>query len=492
MVINFTKKIRKIVVVALGIMLVTGGGVYLKQNKTDVKTSQVTNITNESSINKYTIDVIFEEESKRLMCNQTIEYVNNTEANLDKLYFHIYPNAFSKREFAPFEKDEMKKAYPNGFNEGYIDIKNILSKQENLNYEIKGEKNDLLEINIGKQLKPGEKISIDMKYNVKVPNSEGRFGYGENTINITNWFPIACVNDERGWNLKGYETLGDPFYSDTSDFNVNILLPKKYKMGCTGNIMEEKSDDNKTLYKIQAKKVRDFAFVLSENFDVDTTSYKGIEINTYNLNKELSHEVTNIAKDSIRIFSEMFGEYPYDTYSVIASDFYIGGMEYPTLVMIDQSLYNENDKFILEYVIAHETAHQWWYSVIGNDEISEPWIDEALTEYSTVLYFEEKYGKSVGENLIKTMEMQTKNHESKNIFKPTTQYRNSIDYSLSVYTKGALAFNQVRKEVGDKIFFETLKEYYETYMYENVNGAKFVEIWNSKGIDIDKIISEYK
>ena len=491
MVINFTKKIRKIVVL-LGIMLFVGGGVYLKENKVDDKTSQVTKMTNEKGTNKYSIDVIFEEESKRLMCNQSIEYVNNTATNLDKLYFHIYPNAFSKREFAPFEKDEMKKAYPNGFNEGYIDIKNILSKEEKLSYEVKGDKNDLLEINIGKQLKPGEKISIDMKYNVKIPNSEGRFGYGENTINVTNWFPIACVNDDRGWNLKGYETLGDPFYSDTSDFNVNILLPRKYKMGCTGNIIEEKSDENKTLYKIEANKVRDFAFVLSEKFDVETTSHKGIEINTYNLNEKLSHEVTNIAKDSIRIFSEMFGEYPYDTYSVIASDFYIGGMEYPTLVMIDQSLYNEKDKFILEYVIAHETAHQWWYSVIGNDEISEPWIDEALTEYSTVLYFEEKYGKSVGEKLIKTMEMQTRNHESKDIFKPTTQYKNSIDYSLNVYTKGALAFNQVRKEVGDKVFFETLKEYYKTYMYQNVNGAKFVEIWNSKGVDIDKIISEYK
>ena len=153
-------------------------------------------------------------------------------------------------------------------------------------------------------------------------------------------------------------------------------------------------------------------------------------------------------------------------------------MEYPTLVMIDQSLYNEKDKFLLEYVIAHETAHQWWYSVIGNDEISEPWLDEALTEYSTVLYFEEKYGKEVGSKLIKTMEMQTRNH--------------SIDYSLNVYTKGALAFNEVRKKVGDEVFFETLKEYYNTYMFQNVNGAKFVDLWNKKGIDIDKIISEYK
>ena len=64
-----------------------------------------------------------------------------------------------------------------------------------------------------------------------------------------------------------------------------------------------------------------------------------MDINTYNLNEKLSTEVTKIAKDSISIFSDLFGEYPYDTYSVIASDFYIGGMEYPTLVMIQIKVY---------------------------------------------------------------------------------------------------------------------------------------------------------
>ena len=76
--------------------------------------------------------------------------------------------------------------------------------------------------------------------------------------------------------------------------------------------------------------------------------------------------------------------------------------------------------------------------------------------------------------------------------KQQLQYKNSIDYSLNVYTKGALAFNEVRNKVGDKVFFETLKEYYQTYMFKNVNGAKFVDLWNKKGVDIDKIISEYK
>ena len=387
MIINFTKKVRILTGMILTLLIVIGGGVYVYQSKNSVQTS---NIEEGKNLNKYIMDVIFDDESKRLMCNQNVEYVNNTNIALDKIYFHIYPNAFSKKEFAPFEKDEMNQAYPNGFNEGYIDIKNVLNNNNKLEYEIKGEKNDLLEVKIGRQLKPGEKISIDMKFNVKIPNSEGRFGYGENTINITNWFPIACVHDDRGWNLKSYEAVGDPFYSDTSNFYVKLLIPRKYKVGCTGNIISEKSDSEKVLYEIQAKKVRDFAFILSDKFKIKKDTYKGVNINTYNLNEKLSTEVTKIAKDSISIFSDLFGEYPYDTYSVIASDFYIGGMEYPTLVMIDQSLYNEKDKFLLEYVIAHETAHQWWYSVIGNDEISEPWLDEALTEYSTVLYFEEK------------------------------------------------------------------------------------------------------
>ena len=402
MIINFTKKVRILTGMILTLLIVIGGGVYVYQSKNSVQTS---NIEEGKNLNKYIMDVIFDDESKRLMCNQNVEYVNNTNIALDKIYFHIYPNAFSKKEFAPFEKDEMNQAYPNGFNEGYIDIKNVLNNNNKLEYEIKGEKNDLLEVKIGRQLKPGEKISIDMKFNVKIPNSEGRFGYGENTINITNWFPIACVHDDRGWNLKSYEAVGDPFYSDTSNFYVKLLIPRKYKVGCTGNIISEKSDSEKVLYEIQAKKVRDFAFILSDKFKIKKDTYKGVNINTYNLNEKLSTEVTKIAKDSISIFSNLFGEYPYDTYSVIASDFYIGGMEYPTLVMIDQSLYNEKDKFLLEYVIAHETAHQWWYSVIGNDEISEPWLDEALTEYSTVLYFEEKYGKEVGSKLIKTLKL---------------------------------------------------------------------------------------
>lgn len=489
MVIKFDKKRRRLCVIILALLIIIGGSI-----RTFMLTNQRETFTfkDEKNKNEYTIDVIYDDETNRILCNQSLVYINNTKTTLDKIYLHIYPNAFCEKSEVPFENSEMDRAYPNGFNEGYIDIKNVLSKENKLKYNIIGDKNDILEVKLDKLLKAGEQVNIDLKYNVKLPNCLGRFGYGDNTVNVTNWFPIACVYDDKGWNLKSYETVGDPFYSDTSNFKVKILAPSKYKLATTGEIKEKKTDNEKILYNIDGKMVRDFAFILSDKFIIDKTNYKDITINTYNLDGNMSKEAMDISKSSIEIFSNLFGDYPYNSYSVVASDFFIGGMEYPMLVMIDKNLYNNENKFLLEYVIAHETAHQWWYSVIGNDEINEPWLDEALTEYSTILYFEQKYGKEAGDKLIKTMEVQTKNYKTTDIFKATTEYKDSSEYSLSVYTKGAVVFDKIRKEVGDEVFFNTLKEYYSTYKFKNVNGPQFIELWKSKGVDIEKIINEYK
>ena len=59
-------------------------------------------------------------------------------------------------------------------------------------------------------------------------------------VNVTNWFPIACVYDDKGWNIKSYEAIGDPFYSDTSNFKVTLLAPAKYKLAQQDNIVEQK------------------------------------------------------------------------------------------------------------------------------------------------------------------------------------------------------------------------------------------------------------
>lgn len=445
-------------------------------------------MNNESDINNYTINVDMDDTNKKLKCRETISYINNSNKNLEKVYFHIYPNAFSKQEDAPFEKNELDEAYPNGFDEGYIHINKVLGKQYNLDYRIIGQKNDILEIDLGYNLKPKEKTNIYLEFDVKLPNSLGRFGYGEYTVNAANWYPIACVYDDRGWNKKSYEAIGDPFYSDVSNFKVIINVPSKYDIATTGKIKNKSIDKTSKTYEIKADKVRDFTFILSDKFNVLSANLGKTEIYSYFFNKDLGNKSLEAAKDSLKIFNNLFGEYPYDTYSVVASDFFIGGMEYPNLVMIDKTLYKDNLKFYLEYVIAHETAHQWWYSLVGNDEITNPWLDESLTEYSTILYFENKYGKEAKDMLIRDIKNKTLKKPIENVFKGTREFKNSTEYSLCVYSKGALLLDNIRNEVGDKVFFKTLKEYYKQNMYKNVTSEEFLSMWKKRGVNIEKIM----
>ena len=166
MVINFNKKRRQISLILL-LVLFFAGTIYWSNNYVE---NDAMKIVNNKSINNYIIDVVFDDKAKKIKCNQNITYVNNTGKTLDKIYMHIYPNAFSDKKICPFEKSEIEKAYPNGFDEGYIEIKNILNNGNKLEHNIKGEKNDILEIVLDKNLNDGEKYSIDIKYDVKIPN----------------------------------------------------------------------------------------------------------------------------------------------------------------------------------------------------------------------------------------------------------------------------------------------------------------------------------
>ncbi|OPJ55423.1 M1 family metallopeptidase [Alkalithermobacter paradoxus] len=432
-------------------------------------------------LNNYVINLKLNDEEKTIIANQKVTYVNNSDKSIDKIYFHIYPNAFSKEKYAPFEKEEFKYAYPNGFDEGYININRILGKNYNLKHKIMGSKKDILEIDLGYKLNPLEETTIILEYEVKLPNSLGRFGYGENTLNITNFYPIACVYDNNGWNIKSYEAIGDPFYSDVSNFEVNIQIPSKYEIATTGLIKDKIIKSDIKEYNIKADKVRSFAIIASDKFNILEQKVGNTTVYSYYFNK-MGKESLMMAVDSLKIFNELFGEYPYETYSVVACDFFIGGMEYPNLVMIDKTLYNESEMFFLEYVIAHETAHQWWYSVVGNNEITEPWLDEALTEYSTLLYFEKKYGHETKQKLLDEIKLRTYGKSMKNIFKSTLEFNNSLEYSLHVYSKGALLIDTLRKEVGDEVFFNTLRDYYEKNKYKNVTSEDFFEIWKNHGI----------
>ena len=259
-------------------------------------------------------------------------------------------------------------------------------------YTITGEDASVLKVKLPTALKKGERVSFEFEYTVKLPNYLGRFGYGDKAYNLCNFYPIASVYDQRGFNNDPYYEVGDPFYSDVADYSVKLTVPSEFTVATSGVIKNEEKSGTSKVLTIEANAVRDYAAVVSNQFKCiekkvgDTTVYSYY----YNTTDDAYGKLAlTTGAQSIELYEKLYGDYPYSTFSVVQTDFYIGGMEYPNIILIDQSLYEGGTygEMILKYVIAHETAHQWWYAMVGNNEVLEPWLDEALTDFTTQLYF---------------------------------------------------------------------------------------------------------
>jgi len=487
-------KQKSTIVIIIAIFILITGGCSVKQESSNVQVPAAVPppTAKGADVNQYIIDAVLDTADKVLTAEQQVIYVNNDDVELSELYFHIYTNAFRKQETAPFLFDDFSRAYSRGFKPGYTEIEAIeLSKGQSrkaLEYSLQGVGETILKIKLPEPLKPEDSINLRFKYKVIIPPAGERFGYGDSNINMGNWYPVAAVYDDEGWNLDKYYSIGDPFYSDVSDYTVNIKAPEEYIIAASGSLAEERIEGGYKNWKFQGSKMRDFAFVASNSFRVteDKVGNTVVKSYYYKGHEKRGKEALDIGKRSIEIFNSAYGEYPYPTYSIVETEF-PSGMEYPGLVYISTKYYdNDSNANIFMYTTVHETAHQWWYGVVGNDQIDEAWLDEGFATYSEGIFTEMEYGEGNGDLYYKYLEESAKEDiRSKAydgvILKPLSRYENWNDYGPAVYTGGAVLLNEIRKQVGDQAFFIILQAYYDEYSFKNATTEDFLRICEEVG-----------
>ncbi len=457
----------------------------------------------EADRNQYVIDAVLDTENKTLTAEQQVTYVNNDSVELTELYFHIYTNAFKKKETAPFLFDDFSRAYARGFQPGYSEIAAVeLSKGQSrkaLEYSLQGEGETILKVKLTEPLQANKSITLELKYKVIIPPAGERFGYGEANINMGNWYPVAAVYDADGWNLDKYYSVGDPFYSDASDYSVIIRAPKVYTIASSGPITEEKAEGDYKSWKFDAKNMRDFAFIASDRFRVaeDKAGDTLVKSYYYTEHEKKGKEALEYGKRSIEIFNSSFGEYPYPTYSVVETEF-PSGMEYPGLVYINARYYDDDytgDNLL--YTTVHETAHQWWYGVVGNDQIDEAWLDEGFATYSEGVFTEKEYGRGNGDMYYAYFEESAKEDIAAKaydgvILKPLDRYTNWNDYGPAVYTGGAVLLSEIRRQVGDEAFFRIMQTYYKEYSFKNATTEDFLRVCEQvSGKEFDDLFNKH-
>ncbi len=252
----------------------------------------------------------------------------------------------------------------------------------------------------------------------------------------------------------------------------------------------ENGDSTKTLL-FRADEVHDFAWAASPDYRIATRKIDGIQVKYFHKpeHSEVADRIMDCAEFALSYYGSAFGKYHYDHFTMVDAKVGRGrgAMEYPTLITVRPSAIPAEKVRLDAMVVFHEVAHQWWYSMVGSDQVDEPWLDEAFAEYSQRRALEKRFGNEgnvVDLWGIKLGELQlTKlgyllDPETDPILTRSWEFRDYLSYRSSVYLKASLVLETLRNYLGGDSMDQLLQEYFRRYKFKHPRTRDFIELVN--------------
>jgi len=452
----------------------------------------------------YEMDLRFEVPTPSYWATQRLTYTNNTGTTLKDLAFLLYPNSTELVE--------------NGASN--LTMKSIKIKGKDVFFKQTG---PMLSVTLPTPLAPGKTVVVESEFmgvvfqlkkgatNLEKMAMEqivqllmggdgdakggyGVYSYGQGITSLALWYPILVAHGPDGWDMKEGSTMGDISHFSVSNYDVRVTVPRGVRVTATGVDSTPTTSLDGGTHRYRAGAVREFTVQASRHYEVAEAEMDNVKLRSWFLkdHRRSGELVLSYAQKALAVFSHEFGPYPYTELDLAEAPLVggAGGVEFPGLVTIASMFYadsgnkNTNDfwskamssggymRDTLEFVVAHEVAHQWWNAVVGSDSKRHPFVDEALANHSAILYFERVHGPAAAE---KQRELQLRlpyqiammtGSSDRPVDLPTDQYKNSMEYAAIVYGKGGLFFEELRTLLGDKHHFAWLKAYYEKHKFK--------------------------
>ncbi|MDE6868089.1 MAG: M1 family metallopeptidase, partial [Clostridia bacterium] len=418
----------------------------------------------QETVSSYDIIAIYDGETGTLSGTVDFTYYNATDNEISELKFNLFGNAFRQdAQYAPVSDAYSARAYYAGKSYGSMTVESV----ENCSaWNVGGEDENILSVTLISPVYPEQTASVTIGYTLTLAKINHRTGITANTVNLGNFYPVLCAYTSDGFAECNYYSCGDPFLSECADYTVTLTMPLGYTAASSGALVSstETSDAKKCSYSLKC--ARDFALVLSDKFQVETGNVNGVDVSYYYYKDENPQASLAVACESLEYFSDTFGGYAYPTLSVVQTGFCYGGMEYPALTMISDEL----DGDTAAYTIVHENAHQWWYAMVGSDQLNCAWQDEGLAEYSSVMFFESHPDYNFTRTgLVGTATKAYRAYYSvyNQIFgevntsmtRNLKDFESDYEYANIAYNKGMIMFETLRQSIGDEKFLSGLKQY---------------------------------
>ncbi|MBN1525832.1 MAG: M1 family metallopeptidase [Spirochaetales bacterium] len=390
----------------------------------------------------YDLDINLKYDEHRIEVIQKVEVWNTLQEPIPELVFCVEPDGYENVMI--LESAEITGEPP-------VRLDADLSK-------------GILTIPLESDVAVGKKIAVTLKYSLNLffidsgdMHPYGNFAYAENVIQCGDFYPVLNPWEPGvGFRRWPFHPIGDPVVYPLADYAVQVHAGKDVIVAGYGFVSKK---DN--VWKFESKKARSWAFAASKEFKTLTGGTREIPITLYYYtgNEAGAAACLKAGEEAVGLFQEKFGPYPYKNLVLVENGYY-SSMEYSGFCTISHShmdLYSKSYSHLLVALTAHEIAHQWWYGGVGNDQVTEPWLDEALAQYSEYLFLAKFYPEFVSWWQQNTNVRKVAN---KYIDNAIFDYRDRGDYTRIIYGRAPAFIQELHRILGDDVFFAFLREYY--------------------------------
>ncbi len=429
------------------------------------------------SATRYTLEVTVHFNaggSATLEGREHIHFTNPQSAPLDELVLMLWPNE------------------PNQYL-STLRLSNVRVNGEGVEFEL--EHGSLAaRIPLAAPLAPGASLEVSSEFTVDAfPGIDelgaARFGLTHGVLLAPTFYPlIPRFTAEGEWQTDPAPTGGDTTNSDTALYEWRVTAPGEMMIVGTGSVLGTEREGDLQTQTLVTGPVRDVALVVGP-LELTQRQVGGVTLNAYVLAGHAGYadELLDYTARQMETLQELVGPYPFAELDIVDAPGAFGGIEYPAVIFV--GVVGGGDFF--ERATVHEVGHQWFYSLIGGDQLLEPWLDEAAATYTEVLYDENTYGRQAAAEALSEYRsfLEFSDRPDLPIGLPVAEYGEG-EYGLIVYLKGALFFDALRRQLGDEVFFGFLQSYFERYRYGFATSADFQSVAEETcGCDLDALFA---
>jgi hypothetical protein len=323
------------------------------------------------------------------------------------------------------------------------------------------------------------------------------FGWKDDILSLPGFFPVLAARPDGEWRLDIPPLHGDVLFNEAALYQLDITLPRELtpiSSGVTLNAVDDEAGWR--TWRISGGPLRDMT-VIAGPFRAISENAAGATVTSYYLPEHEAAGAVALAHTaaSLRLYTDLYGPYPYTELDVVEAPLGSRGMEYSGLILIGSDLYAEQRQY-LTFLVAHETAHQWWYSVVGNDPYLHPWLDEGLTEYSAFDYYRTVFGQADAEQLLVRrwqipFEQATSSKLTGQVNQPASAF-DEVSYELLVYSKAALFLHALRTQLGEDMYRQAIQSYYLENKYRIASPQTFLAtVERISGENINPLVEQW-